>query len=475
MATLLKDADKVILGDGGFIEHASVRFEGKSITAVGRDLSSEGAEIVDCRGKIIMPGLIDVHVHIAMWAGEVDWGNILDIPDEYLALRASTYLAWWIQNGFTTIFEPLARRDLPFEMRRALRDGVVCGPRLLVSGPAIVGTGARGMFFGPREVTGGDEARRAVREQISIYRNADIVKIMATSELLTGHVESRVQLTAEEITAMVDEAHKAGVPVHCHAYGGPGVTLAVENGVDLIIHGAPIGWEFEPNLNEDVWQVQRRIDGGLYADTSYMGTYEKMAKKGVFWAPTLSYYYKIYYEHWDEFKRKINPFIVGRAKLVGESLERNFRLAHEAGVPIVLGSDTGMPFTYHGDSAWELGLFVRYGMSEAEAIQAATGRAAKALWIDDRTGTIVAGKRADVLVLGSDPLADISALTKPGTIEKVYLEGRLAAENNRAVPVSRGTMMHQLEKLETLDELLTHRSPYDSGALGKRIVMSTRA
>jgi adenine deaminase len=114
-------------------------------------------------------------------------------------------------------------------------------------------------------------------------------------------------------------------------------------------------------------------------------------------------------------------------------------------------------------------------MSEAEAIQAATGRAAKALWIDDRTGTIVAGKRADVLVLGSDPLADISALTKPGTIEKVYLEGRLAAENNRAVPVSRGTMMHQLEKLETLDELLTHRSPYDSGALGKRIVMSTRA
>src|ERR1700730_17505798 len=122
MPTLLKDADKVIIGDGKFVERASVRFEGKSITAVGRDLSSEGAEVIDCRGKIIIPGLIDVHVHIAMWAGEVDWGNILDIPDEYLALRASTYLAWWIQNGFTTIFEPLARRDLPFEMRRATRD-----------------------------------------------------------------------------------------------------------------------------------------------------------------------------------------------------------------------------------------------------------------------------------------------------------------------------------------------------------------
>jgi len=475
MPTVLKNAKKIIVGDGTVIENASVRFEDKLITAVGRDLSEEGAQVIDCSGKVIMPGLIDVHVHIAMWAGEVDWGNILDIPDEYLALRASTYLSWWIQNGFTTIFEPLARRDLPFEMRRALRDKIIPGPRLLVSGPAIVGTGARGMFFGPREITGADEARRAVREQISIYRNADIVKIMATSEMLTGHVESRVQLTAEEIAAMVDEAHKAGAPVHCHAYGGPGVTLAVENGVDLIIHGAPIGWEFDPNLNYESWQTHRRIDGGQFGGRDYMGTYDLMAKKGVFWAPTLSYFYKIYNNHWDEFKQKINPFIVSRAQLVGESIERNFRLAHEAGVPIVLGSDTGMPFTYHGDSAWELGLFVRYGMSEGEAIQAATGRAAKSLWIDDRTGTIIAGKHADILVLSADPLMDISVLTTPGAIEKVYLEGRLAAENNRAVPVSRETMMKQLEKLETLEEMLTHRSPYETGALGKRIVTATRA
>src|SRR6266849_115192 len=98
-----------------------------------------------------------------------------------------------------------------------------------------------------------------------------------------------------------------------------------------------------------------------------------------------------------------------------------------------------------------------------------------ALWIEGRAGPTVAAKLADILVLSSDPMADISVLTEPGAIEKVYLEGRLAAENNRAVPVSRETMLHQLEKLETLDELLTHRSPYDTGALGKRIVTSTRA
>ena len=472
---LFKDADKVIVGNGDVLENACVLVEDGKISAVDRDIQVDsGGDVENCSGKILMPGLNDAHVHIAMWAGEVDWGNILDIPDEYLAVRAATYLTWWIENGFTTIFEPLARRDLPFELRRALRDGIINGPRLLVSGPAIVGSGARGMFFGPREVTGPDEARKAVREQISIYRNADIVKIMATSEMLTGHVESRVQLTGEEIAAMVDEAHKAGAPLHCHAYGAPGVNLAVENGVDLIIHGQPIGWEYEPNIDMGAWQLHRRIDGGKYEDTDYVGNYDLMAKNGTFWAPTLSYYYKIYNEHWEEFNSKINAFIAGRAQLVGESLERNFRLAHEAGVPIVLGSDTGMPFTYHGDSAWELGLFVRYGMSEAEAIEAATLRAAKSMWIDDRTGSLTPGKHADMLVLNKDPLADIAVLTQPGVIEQVYLDGALRAVNNRAVPVSRETMMKQLAKLETVEEMLTHRSPYDTGALGKRIVTSTR-
>jgi imidazolonepropionase-like amidohydrolase len=249
------------------------------------------------------------------------------------------------------------------------------------------------------------------------------------------------------------------------------VSLAVDHKVDLIIHGQPIGWEFAPNLAAGAWQTSRKIDGGKFAASDYMRTYEKMAKQGTFWAPTLSYYYKIRHEHWQEFQSKINPFIVGRAELVAESLERNFRLAHEAGVPIVLGSDTGMPFTYHGDSAWELTLFVRYGMSPGEAIEAATLRAAQSLWIDDRTGSLEPGKKADLLVLNKDPLKDISVLTEDAAIERVYLEGELRALSGQALPVKRETMMQELGKLETLDELLTHRSPYDTGALGKRLVV----
>ena len=110
-------------------------------------------------------------------------------------------------------------------------------------------------------------------------------------------------------------------------------------------------------------------------------------------------------------------------------------------MPIVLGSDTGMPFTYHGDSAWELSLYLKFGMSESECIQAATLRAAQSLWIDDRTGSLETDKRADLLVLGKDPLEDITVLTQPGVIEKVYVDGELRAENNRAVPVPREVML----------------------------------
>jgi imidazolonepropionase-like amidohydrolase len=441
MRTLFKNADKLIVGNGEVVENASILVEGNKIIGVGRAVEAPGAQIVNCSSKFIMPGLIDVHVHIAMFAGEVNWNYLANIKDDYLAVRAYTYLNWWIQNGFTTIFEPFARNDIPFELRRALRNGIINGPRLLVSGGGITGTGSMVRSIGPVEVTGAEETRRKVRILASHEYEVDVVKIRTTAEMLEGIVESRLRLTPEEAAAAVDEAHKAGIPVHSHSYGGPGVRLAINAGVQLIIHGQPIGWEFEPNLSYGSWQSNKLIDGGSFAKTDYMDNYALMAEKGIYWAPTLSYYYKIYNEHWDEFQRHNDPFTCGRAQLVAESIERNFRLAHEAGVPIVLGSDTGMPFTYHGDSAWELGLYLKFGMSEGECIEAATLRAAKSLWIDDRTGSLEVGKRADMLILGKDPLADIMVLSQTGVIERVYVDGELRAENHRALAVPRAVML----------------------------------
>ena len=463
----------VVVGDGSLLPRASILVENGKIVAVGPDVRApEGVAAIDCTGQWVMPGMIDVHTHTVMWGGEIDWGNILDTPDEYLMARATTYLPWWIEGGFTTVLDALARRDMPFELRRAQRDGIISGPRLLVAGPAIVATGARGSFFGPREVSGWDEALKAAREQVSIYRSADVVKIMATSEVLTGHVESRVQLTPEEVRATVDEAHRADVPLHCHAYGAPGVKMAVENGVDVIVHGQPIGWEPGPNLARGGWQSNRRIDGGRFADTDYSDNYALLADKGTIWAPTLSYYELIRYHHWDEFCNVVAPFIAGRVETIAELLEENFRRAHQAGVRIACGTDAGMPFTYHGDSAYELELYVRYGMSTMEALVAATKTAAEALWIDDRVGTVEAGKLADLLVLNTDPVADITCLQRKGeVIERVYQEGRLVARNGMVAAPTREAVLGQLQQLQTLAEVLGHRSPYLTGALGKRVVL----
>ena len=145
-----------------------------------------------------MPGLIDVHVHIALFAGEVNWDHLAYIKDDYLAVRAYTYLNWWVLNGFTTIFEPFARNDLPFELRRALRNGIVNGPRLLVSGGGITGTASMVKAIGPVEVTGAEETRRKVRVLTSHEFEVDVVKIRTTAEMLEGIVESRLRLTPEE-------------------------------------------------------------------------------------------------------------------------------------------------------------------------------------------------------------------------------------------------------------------------------------
>ena len=441
MQKLFTNAVKIIVGNGEVIEKGALLVEGKKIIGVGREVAADGAEVVDCAGKILMPGLIDVHVHIALFAGEINWDHLAYIKDDYLAVRAYTYLNWWVQNGFTTIFEPFARNELPFELRRALRNEIVNGPRLLVSGGGVTGTASMVKSIGPVEVTGPDETRRKIRILTSHEYEVDVIKIRTTAEMLEGIVESRLRLTPEEAATAVEEAHRAGVPVHSHSYGGPGVRVAIDAGVQLVIHGQPIGWEFEPNLDRGDWQSSKVIDGGNYEKRDYMENYGLMAERGIFWAPTLSYYYKIYNDHWEEFQQHNNPFTCGRSQLVAETIERNFRLAHEAGVPIVLGSDTGMPFTYHGDSAWELGLYLKFGMSESECIEAATLRAAKSLWIDDRTGSLEPGKRADMLILGKDPLSDITVLTDPGVIERVYVDGDLRAENNQVVPVPRDMML----------------------------------
>ena len=267
----------------------------------------------------------------------------------------------------------------------------------------------------------------------------------------------------------MNEAHKAGVPVHCHAYGGPGVALAVENDVDLI-HSRPthrLG--VQPNLAYGNWQTHRKIDGGRRANGDYMGTYAKMAEKGIFWAPTLSYYYKFATSIGKSSSPRSIPSSWGAPNSWPRASKRISGSHTKRACQSYWAAIRECPSPIHGDSAWELTLFVKFGCRPGQGIEAATLQAAKSLWIDDRTGSLEVGKRADLLVLKADPLKDIAVLTVDANIEQVYLEGELRAESGGALPVDRATMLRQLEKLETLDEYVT-TSPYHTGALGKRVV-----
>ena len=440
--TLFKNADKAIIGTGQVIDKPSLLVENKKIVGIGRNVEAEGADVVDCTGKILMPGMIDAHVHVAMFVGEIDWAHLEHMNDEYLALRAATCLNWWVQRGFTTIFEPFARNDLVYELRRAARNGIINSPRFLISGGGVTGSYSMGKAIGPVEVTGPVEARLKVRELMSKHRyNIDVLKLRTTSEMMAGDLETKLVLTLEEATAAIDEAHKGGIAAHSHSYAGPGVNLALEAGVDAILHGHPLGWESGPNLDFNDWQLNRVLDGGKFEGRDFMKNYEIMAKKGVYWIPTFAFYWKLYNEHWEECQEIWDAFQCGRLENANKTFRKNFELAHEAGVPMALGTDSGMPFVWHGDAVWELELYKDYGYNDEQCLEAATLNAAKALWIDDRTGSLEVGKRADLLVINKNPLDNISYLRDPATIEQVYVDGELRAESGKALPVTEDAIL----------------------------------
>src|SRR5262249_30135845 len=228
------------------------------------------------------------------------------------------------------------------------------------------------------------EARAKVREVLRC--GADVIKIATTGGVSSPKVDPRRQLfTRDEVEAIVDEAHMAGVPVTCHALGGPGLVMAVQAGVDTIEHG---GW-----LTEEV--------------------VAEMVRRGIWYVPTFAVY---------RWHGTIGPeFKQIRARGMRQDHLRSFGLAREAGVKIAMGTDLG-GYGY-GDTALELELLVEAGMTPGEAITTSTLRAAECMRLDDEIGTLEAGKQADLLVVDGDPLADVSILRRKESLALVMKDG----------------------------------------------------
>ena len=384
-------ADLLIDGTGGDpIGDAGVIIEGNRIRAAGprRRLGTlpGAADVVDLRGtnRVVMPGLVDAHSHLwHFFRGDVQVRQF-DSP-AYIVARAVRNAARRLDEGVTTTREMGTPENLDLGLRDAVADGVVSGPRIFASGMGLAVTGG---MYGKQapfrrqtmEFTGADEARRAVRRQIDA--GVDFIKLFATAGIgERGHS----QMTFEEVAAATDEGHKAGKTVAAHAIAADGIKICVRAGVDTIEHGKAL---------DDEAVAMMRDAGVALVPTLAVG--RTIAERAV------------------ELGRGAE--VAENARRVLEVHQRSVRLAYEAGVKIVVGTDPA-----YGDSmARECELLVQTCLTPMEALVGATRRGAEILRHGDDFGTVEEGKRADLIVLARSPVEDIRALSE---VEYVFKAG----------------------------------------------------
>ena len=359
-----------------------------------------GATVIDLKDRFVLPGLIDCHVHLTSDRAGVE-GQLASVTD---SVADRSYEAAWnarktLDAGFTTVRNLGSSDGVTLALRDAIAKGWTIGPRIIDAGSGISTTsGHMDSKLGFREelhelldrhetvCDGPDACRQAVRKQIG--RRVDVIK-MAT----TGGVNSRIgaglgaQMFDDEAKAMVETAHLYGKKVAVHAHGADGINMALRAGADSIEHGT---------LIDDESLKLFASTRAYYVPTlsTVNGYLERIAANPNAYAP--------------EVRKKID----WRLSITGEAL----RKAVPAGVKIAFGTDAGV--SRHGRNADEFELMVKYGMTPATAIQAATVNAADLLGIADQAGSLEPGKSADVIAVQGDPLSDVTVLKKVSFVMK---------------------------------------------------------
>jgi imidazolonepropionase-like amidohydrolase len=372
---------------GRYVDSPVVVVTDGRITAVGTAVPAglpADARRLDLPGLTLLPGLIDMHVHLA-GTPYVSGFKVLEYADDFETLLQVPNARANLMAGFTTVRNLGGPDFADVALRQAIDAGFVEGPRVIPAGVSFGATGGHCDDTGlPRSMAQAndynadsvDAARHSVRE-VRKY-GAQVIKVCATGGVFSRNTEpGQQQMTLAELTAVADEAHMWGLKVAAHAHGASGIADAIRAGVDTIEHASLI----------DAEGIRLAVQRGTWLSMDIYNTDFTQATGTEF---------------------GVTEDNLRKDREIAQLQRDNFRAAHRAGARMVFGTDAAI--YPHGQNARQFAIMVEYGMTPAEAIRAATWNAAQALGREADVGAIAAGRYGDLIAVSGDPLADVRML-----------------------------------------------------------------